>query len=104
MKHPLGVFADDGSADSSAGFPDRASMMEVRLQAQEDEITLLKSSLADALRRIRLHDQLLPLLKQQLIAGESLQYATTTTLQLYDTLNLNWFFPPFFVNEGTWNV
>uniref|UniRef100_A0A671X8N2 EMAP like 3 n=1 Tax=Sparus aurata TaxID=8175 RepID=A0A671X8N2_SPAAU len=45
--------------------------MEVRLQAQEDEITLLKSSLADALRRIRLHDQLLPILKQQLIAGES---------------------------------
>uniref|UniRef100_A0A3B3ZKE1 Uncharacterized protein n=1 Tax=Periophthalmus magnuspinnatus TaxID=409849 RepID=A0A3B3ZKE1_9GOBI len=44
--------------------------MEVRLQAQEDEITLLKSSLADALRRIRLHDQLLPLLKQQLIAED----------------------------------
>lgn len=42
--------------------------MEVRLQAQEDEITLLKSSLADALRRINLHDQLLPLIKQQLIA------------------------------------
>ncbi|XP_078132485.1 echinoderm microtubule-associated protein-like 3 isoform X1 [Sander vitreus] len=59
---------DDASADGSAEFPDRASMMEVRLQAQEDEITLLKSSLADALRRIRLHDQLLPLLKQQLIA------------------------------------
>ncbi|KAI3376679.1 hypothetical protein L3Q82_017108 [Scortum barcoo] len=60
---------DDVSADSSAEFPDRASMMEVRLQAQEDEITLLKSSLADALRKIRLHDQLLPLLKQQLIAA-----------------------------------
>ncbi|KAI4808376.1 hypothetical protein KUCAC02_000438, partial [Chaenocephalus aceratus] len=59
---------DDASADGSAEFPERASMMEVRLQAQEDEITLLKSSLADALRRIRLHDQLLPLLKQQLIA------------------------------------
>nr|XP_020450574.1 echinoderm microtubule-associated protein-like 3 isoform X1 [Monopterus albus]XP_020450575.1 echinoderm microtubule-associated protein-like 3 isoform X1 [Monopterus albus] len=59
---------DDASADSSAEFPDRTSMMEVRLQAQEDELTLLKSSLADALRRIRLHDQLLPLLKQQLIA------------------------------------
>uniref|UniRef100_A0A4W6EC82 EMAP like 3 n=1 Tax=Lates calcarifer TaxID=8187 RepID=A0A4W6EC82_LATCA len=65
---PSGLFVDDVSADSSAEFPDRASMMEVRLQAQEDEITLLKSSLADALRRIRLHDQLLPLLKQQLIA------------------------------------
>uniref|UniRef100_A0A4W6EF89 EMAP like 3 n=1 Tax=Lates calcarifer TaxID=8187 RepID=A0A4W6EF89_LATCA len=61
---PSGLFVDDVSADSSAEFPDRASMMEVRLQAQEDEITLLKSSLADALRRIRLHDQLLPLLKQ----------------------------------------
>ncbi|XP_076007120.1 echinoderm microtubule-associated protein-like 3 isoform X2 [Genypterus blacodes] len=42
--------------------------MELRLQAQEDEITLLKSSLADALRKLRLHDQLLPLMKQQLIA------------------------------------
>uniref|UniRef100_A0A669BEP1 EMAP like 3 n=1 Tax=Oreochromis niloticus TaxID=8128 RepID=A0A669BEP1_ORENI len=40
-------------------------MMEVRLQAQEDEITLLKSSLADALRRLRIHDQVLQLLKQQ---------------------------------------
>lgn len=44
-------------------------MMEVRLQAQEDEITLLKSSLADALRRLRIHDQVLQLLKQQVIAG-----------------------------------
>ncbi|KAM3842327.1 echinoderm microtubule-associated protein-like 4, partial [Diretmus argenteus] len=60
--------SDDASADSSTEFPDRVSMMEVRLQAQEDEITLLKSSLADALRRLRLQDQLLPLLRQQLIA------------------------------------
>uniref|UniRef100_A0A8D3A4V7 EMAP like 3 n=1 Tax=Scophthalmus maximus TaxID=52904 RepID=A0A8D3A4V7_SCOMX len=71
----------DVSADSSAEFPDRASMMEVRLQAQEDEITLLKASLADALRRIRLHDQLLPLLKQQLIAGRCVQ-----SLNLEDAL------------------
>uniref|UniRef100_A0A7N6F7C6 HELP domain-containing protein n=1 Tax=Anabas testudineus TaxID=64144 RepID=A0A7N6F7C6_ANATE len=69
VMHHSDPFIDDVSADSSAEFPDRTSMMEVRLQAQEDEITLLKSSLADALRRIRLHDQLLPLLKQQLIAG-----------------------------------
>uniref|UniRef100_A0A665WK39 HELP domain-containing protein n=1 Tax=Echeneis naucrates TaxID=173247 RepID=A0A665WK39_ECHNA len=54
------LFSDDGSADSSAEFLDRASMMEVRLQAQEDEITLLKSSLADALRRIQLHDHFSP--------------------------------------------
>uniref|UniRef100_A0A8C2D6G0 EMAP like 3 n=1 Tax=Cyprinus carpio TaxID=7962 RepID=A0A8C2D6G0_CYPCA len=59
---------DDVSAESSTEFPDRLSLMEVRLQAQEDEITLLKSSLADALRKLRLHDQQIPLLKQQLIA------------------------------------
>ncbi|XP_076829714.1 echinoderm microtubule-associated protein-like 3 isoform X2 [Brachyhypopomus gauderio] len=59
---------DDVSAGSSTEFPDRLSLMEVRLQAQEDEITLLKSSLADALRKLRLHEQQIPLLKQQLIA------------------------------------
>uniref|UniRef100_A0A8C7ZI82 EMAP like 3 n=1 Tax=Oryzias sinensis TaxID=183150 RepID=A0A8C7ZI82_9TELE len=59
----------EASADGSTDYQDRTSMMEVRLQAQEDEITLLKSSLADALRRIHIHDKLLPLLKQQLIAG-----------------------------------
>ncbi|XP_064207782.1 echinoderm microtubule-associated protein-like 3 isoform X1 [Anguilla rostrata] len=59
---------DDASADGSAEFPDRVSLMDLRLQAQEDEITLLKSSLADALRRLRLHDEQIPLLKQHLIA------------------------------------
>uniref|UniRef100_A0A673XS09 EMAP like 3 n=1 Tax=Salmo trutta TaxID=8032 RepID=A0A673XS09_SALTR len=59
----------DDVSGSSAEYPDRVSMMEGRLQSQEDEITLLKSSLADALRRLRLHDQLIPLLKQQIIAG-----------------------------------
>ncbi|XP_056156749.1 echinoderm microtubule-associated protein-like 4 isoform X2 [Lampris incognitus] len=59
--------SDGASAGSSPEFPDQASMMEVRLQAQEDEIILLKSSLADALRRIDFHDRIIPLLKQQLI-------------------------------------
>lgn len=76
MKLPTGVSVDEGSADGSTGFPDRTSMMEVRLQAQEDEITLLKSSLADALRKIHLHDQVLLLLKQQLIAGKSLVFCS----------------------------
>ncbi|KAL0970425.1 hypothetical protein UPYG_G00241770 [Umbra pygmaea] len=58
----------DDVSGSSAEYPDRMSLMEGRLQSQEDEITLLKSSLADALRRLRLHDQLIPLIKQQLIA------------------------------------
>uniref|UniRef100_A0A8C7NE94 EMAP like 3 n=1 Tax=Oncorhynchus mykiss TaxID=8022 RepID=A0A8C7NE94_ONCMY len=63
-----GFMYNDVSAGSSAEYPDRVSVMEGRLQLQENEITLLKSSLADALRRLRLHDQLIPLLKQQLIA------------------------------------
>uniref|UniRef100_A0A8C1I900 HELP domain-containing protein n=1 Tax=Cyprinus carpio TaxID=7962 RepID=A0A8C1I900_CYPCA len=84
----------DVSAESSTEFPDRLSLMEVRLQAQEDEITLLKSSLADALRKLRLHDQQIPLLKQQLIAGkrnslfhcdaltESIPFADETLIKL----------------------
>ncbi|KAL4648208.1 echinoderm microtubule-associated protein-like 4 isoform X2 [Arapaima gigas] len=63
----LGNSLDDVSADSSTEFPDRVSLMEMRLQAQEDEITLLKSSLADALRRLSILDQQIPLLKQHLI-------------------------------------
>ncbi|XP_061619079.1 echinoderm microtubule-associated protein-like 3 isoform X2 [Phyllopteryx taeniolatus] len=59
---------DDASADGSVEFADRASVMETRVQAQEDEITLVKASLADALRRLRLHDRLLSVLKQQLVA------------------------------------
>uniref|UniRef100_A0A8B9KF65 EMAP like 3 n=1 Tax=Astyanax mexicanus TaxID=7994 RepID=A0A8B9KF65_ASTMX len=58
MVFAVSSLADDVSAGSSAEFPDRLSLMEVRLQAQEDEITLLKSSLADALRKLRLHDHL----------------------------------------------
>lgn len=71
---------DDGSAEDSAGSPDQSSMMEVRLQAQEDEITLLKSSLADALRKLQLHDQLLHLLKQQLVAGKLPQRFTSYSI------------------------
>uniref|UniRef100_A0A671M7Y2 Echinoderm microtubule-associated protein-like 3 n=1 Tax=Sinocyclocheilus anshuiensis TaxID=1608454 RepID=A0A671M7Y2_9TELE len=72
----------DVSAESSTEFPDRLSLMEVRLQAQEDEITLLKSSLADALRKLHLHDQQIPLLKQQLIAGKRFVKGITVPLAL----------------------
>nr|XP_014354175.1 PREDICTED: echinoderm microtubule-associated protein-like 3 [Latimeria chalumnae] len=57
---------DSVSAGSSTEYPDRLSTVEQRLQTQEDEITLLKSALADALRRISFYDEQIPLLKQQL--------------------------------------
>uniref|UniRef100_A0A8C5H325 HELP domain-containing protein n=1 Tax=Gouania willdenowi TaxID=441366 RepID=A0A8C5H325_GOUWI len=67
MNPPCGLFADDMSAEISPELPDHASIMEVRLQAQEEEIILLKSSLADALRRIHLEDALHP--EQHILEG-----------------------------------
>uniref|UniRef100_A0A8C9WLP0 EMAP like 3 n=1 Tax=Scleropages formosus TaxID=113540 RepID=A0A8C9WLP0_SCLFO len=43
----LCVFTDDLLEGSNSELPGKLSMMEARLQAQEDEITLLKSSLAE---------------------------------------------------------
>uniref|UniRef100_A0A673IPE9 Echinoderm microtubule-associated protein-like 3 n=1 Tax=Sinocyclocheilus rhinocerous TaxID=307959 RepID=A0A673IPE9_9TELE len=67
-------------AQSSTEFPDRLSLMEVRLQAQEDEITLLKSSLADtvqlaltrAIQSLSLEDAL----------PESIQFTNETPIKL----------------------
>ncbi|XP_058871643.1 echinoderm microtubule-associated protein-like 3 isoform X2 [Acipenser ruthenus] len=67
----MDVFAnslDDVSAGSSTEFPDRLSLMEARLQTQEDEMTLLKSALSDALRRLRVYDEQIPLLRQHILA------------------------------------
>ncbi|TFJ97589.1 protein phosphatase 1 regulatory subunit 3F [Platysternon megacephalum] len=52
----------------SALRPDRLASLELRLQSQEEELTLVKSALADALRRLSLYDQQIPLLTQQLLA------------------------------------
>uniref|UniRef100_A0A674J679 EMAP like 3 n=1 Tax=Terrapene triunguis TaxID=2587831 RepID=A0A674J679_9SAUR len=53
----------------SALRPDRLASLELRLQSQEEELTLVKSALADALRRLSLYDQQIPLLTQQLLAA-----------------------------------
>uniref|UniRef100_A0A8C8RS51 EMAP like 3 n=1 Tax=Pelusios castaneus TaxID=367368 RepID=A0A8C8RS51_9SAUR len=52
----------------SALRPDRLASLELRLQSQEEELRLVKSALADALRRLSLYDQQIPLLTQQLLA------------------------------------
>ncbi|XP_074860895.1 echinoderm microtubule-associated protein-like 3 isoform X1 [Carettochelys insculpta] len=49
--------------------PDRLASLELRLQSQEEELTLVKSALADALRRLSLYDRQIPLLAQQLLAA-----------------------------------
>ncbi|CAM4697420.1 echinoderm microtubule-associated protein-like 3 isoform X1 [Lepidochelys kempii] len=53
----------------SALRPDRLASLELRLQSQEEELTLVKSALADALRRLSLYDQQIPLLMQQLLSA-----------------------------------
>uniref|UniRef100_A0A8C1EJB7 EMAP like 3 n=1 Tax=Cyprinus carpio carpio TaxID=630221 RepID=A0A8C1EJB7_CYPCA len=66
----------------STEFPDRMSLMEVRLQAQEDEITLLKSSLADALRKLHAFEEEMG--KDQTwssLVEETIQPTTVRTLQ-----------------------
>uniref|UniRef100_A0A8C1DU72 EMAP like 3 n=1 Tax=Cyprinus carpio carpio TaxID=630221 RepID=A0A8C1DU72_CYPCA len=58
------------------------SLMEVRLQAQEDEITLLKSSLADALRKLHAFEEEMG--KDQTwssLVEETIQPTTVRTLQ-----------------------
>ncbi|XP_069501290.1 echinoderm microtubule-associated protein-like 3 isoform X2 [Ambystoma mexicanum] len=58
---------DRDPSGGTAHSPDWFSGFERRLRAQEDEVTLLKSSLADALRRIHFYDGEIPLLKRQLL-------------------------------------
>lgn len=52
MSEPVYVPDDTVSASSNMDMEDRVSHLEQRLQLQEDEIQLLKSALADALRRL----------------------------------------------------
>ncbi|XP_029470730.1 echinoderm microtubule-associated protein-like 3 isoform X3 [Rhinatrema bivittatum] len=54
------------SLDGSSADHNRLATLEIRLQTQEAEITLLKSALANALQRIHFYDEQFPLLKQQL--------------------------------------
>ncbi|KAJ8399479.1 hypothetical protein AAFF_G00411910 [Aldrovandia affinis] len=48
---------DSGSAASSMDVTDRIASLEQRVQMQEDEIQLLKSALADVVRRLNLSDE-----------------------------------------------
>ncbi|XP_062821536.1 echinoderm microtubule-associated protein-like 3 isoform X1 [Anolis carolinensis] len=45
--------------------------LDSRLRSQEEELMLVKSALADALRRLSLYDQQIPLLRQQLLEANS---------------------------------
>ncbi|XP_078391038.1 echinoderm microtubule-associated protein-like 3 isoform X1 [Cetorhinus maximus] len=76
-------FAANSLDDSVSGvsewdYQERLSLLEQRLQQQEDEITLLKSALADALRRICFYDQHFSMLKASLPGNPTLQSTFST--------------------------
>ncbi|KAM4695375.1 echinoderm microtubule-associated protein-like 4 isoform 2-T2 [Discoglossus pictus] len=54
----LGIFCNDDSisAASTSDVQDRLSALEMRVQQQEDEITVLKAALADVLRRLAISE------------------------------------------------
>lgn len=53
LKYYIFSFIDDSiSAASTSDVQDRLSALELRVQQQEDEITVLKAALADVLRRL----------------------------------------------------
>lgn len=55
---PVSFFSDDSaSAASSMEVTDRIASLEQRVQMQEDEIQLLKSALADVVRRLNVSEE-----------------------------------------------
>ncbi|CDQ75795.1 unnamed protein product [Oncorhynchus mykiss] len=58
--------ADDSiSAASASDVQDRLSSLELRVQQQEDEITVMKAALADVLRRLALSEDAATTAKKQ---------------------------------------
>lgn len=74
---PFAAFSSLGENHSGSNSllhrPDWLASLDSRLRSQEEELTLLKSALADALRRLSVYDQQIPLLRRQLGEGETLE-------------------------------
>lgn len=73
--HSLGVSSLLGDnflgSNSVLDHPDWLTRLDSRLRNQEEELTLVKSALADALRRLSFYDQQIPLLRRQVLEGEA---------------------------------
>lgn len=57
MRHVLVVTDDSALATSNMEVTDRLASLEQRVQIQEDEIQLLKSALADVVRRLTMSEE-----------------------------------------------
>lgn len=69
------VIDDSASAASSMEVTDRIASLEQRVQMQEDEIQLLKSALADVVRRLNISEE-----QQAMLSRKGPTKGTTQTL------------------------
>ncbi|KAG5266724.1 hypothetical protein AALO_G00235440 [Alosa alosa] len=65
-----GSLDDSISAASASDVQDRLSSLELRVQQQEDEITVMKAALADVLRRLALSEDSAAAAKKQAATGK----------------------------------
>ncbi|XP_039219042.1 echinoderm microtubule-associated protein-like 3 isoform X1 [Crotalus tigris] len=77
------------NCNSAFSHPDWLVDIDSRLRSQEEELTLVKSALADALRRLNAYDQQIPWLKQQLLEADAKEAAL-----LPRGNNAKWILPP----------
>ncbi|XP_042296167.1 echinoderm microtubule-associated protein-like 3 isoform X2 [Sceloporus undulatus] len=74
QRHPEGQAANGDSLlgdNNIMPHQDWLTNLDSRLRSQEEQLTLVKSALADALRRLSFYDQQIPLLRQQLLEANS---------------------------------
>ncbi|XP_061461652.1 echinoderm microtubule-associated protein-like 3 isoform X2 [Rhineura floridana] len=81
--------------------PDWLADLDSRLRTQEEELTLVKSALADALRRLSSYDQQIPLLRQQLLEANSSLSDAKDPAVLPQGNGALWILPPAFSNDSS---
>ncbi|XP_072840334.2 echinoderm microtubule-associated protein-like 3 isoform X1 [Pogona vitticeps] len=81
--------------------PDWLADLDSRLRSQEEEMTLVKSALADALRRLNFYDRQIPLLRQQLLEGSSSIPDSIDPMILPQSNNALWILPPVLTGDSS---
>ncbi|KAL8184246.1 UNVERIFIED_CONTAM: Echinoderm microtubule-associated protein-like 3 [Gekko kuhli] len=82
--------------------PDWLTRLDSRLRNQEEELTLVKSALADALRRLSFYDQQIPLLRRQVLeANTRTSGASDDPTVLPQDNGAFWILPPALSNDSS---
>nr|XP_056709443.1 echinoderm microtubule-associated protein-like 3 [Euleptes europaea] len=104
MPHSLGVSSSLGDSflgsNSVLDHPDWLTRLDSRLRSQEEELTLVKSALADALRRLSFYDQQIPLLRRQVLEANSITSEARDRTALPQD-NGSWILPPSLSNDSS---